>query len=410
VGIALALVAGAAGSEAGAQPAREAAAGQVGYATLRHAPTGFSVQAPRGFGLSFRRGVYVLRDAQLTMSFSRSVTSVAPAQFGAALLQQLGGTVVSRGGTVRQFSAQIDRSGRREAFVVARVGAQLAVTTGSSPSARPLPLAVVARVGASARGGVALRAPGGQSSSTAMPLKEYRAPDGGATALVPSEPGWQIASSRGVVEGSHPKRGSFVFGSSISVIVPGVAPGPVPPNIVVHPFVFSADALVQVIPRFAPAISGVRIRRVLLERVLPTFSSSAVFLYDYRVNGRPWTGVALIATDTPQNYSNLSWLLYTTAIGVPRGTDPTVGVGLLRSWRSWNPSGAIAARNQRIQQLLNDTNEVWRQTNEFRARTADRQSRDVGCLLQGYYFIEDNSRKYDLPALPCGQVYVRGNP
>ena len=55
---------------------------------------------------------------------------------------------------------------------------------------------------------------------------------------------------------------------------------------------------------------------------------------------------------------------------------------------------------------MNETNEIWQQTSEFRSRTADRQSRDVGCLLQGYYHVEDNSRKYDLPPLPCGQIYT----
>ena len=32
---------------------------------------------------------------------------------------------------------------------------------------------------------------------------------------------------------------------------------------------------------------------------------------------------------------------------------------------------------------------------------------DVGCLLQGWYAVEDNARKYSLPPLPCGQVYVK---
>jgi hypothetical protein len=115
--------------------------------------------------------------------------------------------------------------------------------------------------------------------------------------------------------------------------------------------------------------------------------------------------VALIATDSPANYGGISWLFYHSAIGVPKGTDSSVGVGLLRSWRSWDPSRAIAARYERIRQLLRETNEIWRQTEEYRARAADRQSRDVGCLLLGYYDIEDNSRKYDLPPAPCGQTY-----
>ena len=52
---------------------------------------------------------------------------------------------------------------------------------------------------------------------------------------------------------------------------------------------------------------------------------------------------------------------------------------------------------------------MWQQTSEFRSRIADQQSRDVGCLLLGYYVVEDNARKYQLPPLPCGQVYVKGS-
>ena len=49
---------------------------------------------------------------------------------------------------------------------------------------------------------------------------------------------------------------------------------------------------------------------------------------------------------------------------------------------------------------MNETNEIWQQTSEFRSRMADQQSRDVGCLLLGYYHVEDNSRKYEPPAAP----------
>jgi hypothetical protein len=78
----------------------------------------------------------------------------------------------------------------------------------------------------------------------------------------------------------------------------------------------------------------------------------------------------------------------------------------MRAWKSWNPSGAIAQRSVAAKQLLDETNAIWQQTGEFRSRIADQQSRDVGCLLQGYYTIEDNARKYELPPLPCGQIYT----
>ena len=131
-----------------------------------------------------------------------------------------------------------------------------------------------------------------------------------------------------------------------------------------------------------------------------------MLLYDYTFNGRPWTGVATVGTDRPEKYSNFSWNFYYSGISVPRGTSPAVGIGLLRSWRSWDPSGAIAARTRGAIALLNETNQIWQETNEFRSRIADQQSRDGGCLLQGYYIVEDNARWYGLPPLACGQIYT----
>jgi hypothetical protein len=385
-------------------PAGRSAAGEERLVTLRHPPTGFSIRAPEGFGLSFNKGVYVLRSGTLAMSFSRSVSDVTPWQFGTALVRQLGGKVLAREWNHREFAAQLDRGGRGEAFVVVRSGARLAVTTSSAPISVPVALSLLRRVGSSARGGVALRAPKGRNLPVSIPLTPYRTPDGGATALVPAEPGWAIGGGNGVVQGANLDRGSFIYGAAINIFTPERAPPGLPPNILVHPFVNAADALRQVIPKLYAA-RRIRIRQVLLNRPFPTFSSSAVFLYDYQVNGRPWTGVALIATDSPARYGGLSWLFYHSAIGVPKGTDPSVGVGLLRSWRSWDPSQAITERYRRMIQLLKETNEIWRQTNEYRARAADRQSRDVGCLLLGYYYTEDNSRRYDLPPAPCGQEY-----
>jgi hypothetical protein len=133
-----------------------------------------------------------------------------------------------------------------------------------------------------------------------------------------------------------------------------------------------------------------------------------MYEFNYKVNGKPWVGVGTAATDSPEKYSNFSWAFYYSGIGVPVGSDPAVGAALLKTWQSWNPTGAIAQRSQQAKQLLDESGDVWQETSEFRARTADRQARDVGCLLQGYSEIEDNSRKYDLPPLPCDQQYGPG--
>ena len=133
---------------------------------------------------------------------------------------------------------------------------------------------------------------------------------------------------------------------------------------------------------------------------MPSFTSSAMYLIDYDLNGKPWTGAVTVGTDSPEKYSNFVWNFYYSGVGVPVGSDPAVGVALLKAWKSWNPSGAIAARTPGRDALVNETNEMWQQTSEFRSVTADRQSRDVGCLLQGYYHVEDNSQEVRPAAAP----------
>ena len=377
--------------------------------TLRHRPSSFTVQAPRGFVLRTRDGVYVLKErgGGRSMSFSRSVTSVTPTQFGAALLKQLGGRVASRRSAATRFSAQVDRGSRRETVVVLRQGKTLAVITASAPKQRPIGLSTVNRVGASARGGVSLRS--APAAPAAMALVPYRTPDGGATAMVPGAPGWDITGGGGTVQGSSP-RGAFLFGYSTNVLLPESAPPGTPPETLVSPYLNAADALTQLFPRVATTVSDIRIPEVIRDAVLPSFTSSAMYRIAYRQSGRPWTGVVIVGTDSPDRYSNFLWNMYYSGIGVPVGADPAVGLGLVRAWNSWDPSGAIAQRSAAAKVLIQETNDVWKQTMEFRGRIADQQARDVGCLIQGYYRVEDNARKYELPPLPCGQVYTERRP
>jgi hypothetical protein len=386
--------------------AKEAPPAPASWVTLRDKRTGFSVQAPRGYELEVHKGVYVMKQGDRTITFSRVVTGASPAAYGKALLRQIGGTVASKESGDDVFTAATDSSAGRETFVVRRAGDRLEVTTGRAPEAAALPTADVERVGGSAQGGVALRAPAG--GGEALALKPYRTPDGGATAMVPSEPGWSFDGGQGVVLGSSDK-GSFTLGRTFKVLLPESAPQGGTDILPAAPYVEDpAEAASQVLPKANPAVSNIRVRKTVRTGVLPSFSASGMYVLDYDLKGKPWTSVATIGVDSPDKYSNFLWSMYYSGIGVPAGSDPGVGSSLLKVWRSWDPSGAIAQRSQQAKALLDQSNDVWQQTSEFRARTADRQSRDVGCLLQGYSEIEDNSRKYDLPPLPCDQQYAPG--
>ncbi len=379
------------------------ASAQDGLVRVQHAPTKLSISVPRGFSVRFTKGVYIFKSSGQTLTFSRSVTSVGAKTYGTALLRQIGGKVVFRAGGASEFAAQVNFGKRRDAFVITRANGRLAVTTASARTSSPLRLATLRAIGRSATGGVSLRAPATGGSVKSIPLRPYRTTDGGASALVPV--GWTVDGGNGNITGFS-SNGAFAFGLSINVPLPGVAPGPVPAGILTAPYMNAATALQQFIPRLFK-VSNVKIRGIIHDAVFPSFTSSGMLRFDYTSNGQPWTGAAIVATDSPTKYGNLAWNLYYSGIGVRVGTDPSVGVGLLKTWKSWDPSGAIATRTRQQIQLINETAAVWQQASEFRSVTADRQSRDVGCLLAGYYVIEDNSRKYDLPPLPCGQVYTR---
>ena len=127
--------------------------------TVRHAPSGFSMQAPPGFSIRLSKGVYVLEKGRVSVSFSRLATSVTPAQLGAALTQQLGGTVVLRAGDAKHFVTQLTRGARRDAFVVERIGSKLVVTTSAASNTAPVALETLKSMGRSARGGVSLTRP-----------------------------------------------------------------------------------------------------------------------------------------------------------------------------------------------------------------------------------------------------------
>lgn len=387
----------------GQAPGGQGGGAPVSFVVRRHTPTKLTIRVPSPYTMGFSKGIYVLRANGRVLTYSRVSTTAGADAYVAALAGQLGGRVVFRAGGPAESAAQIEFPNRKEAMVVRRSGKTLVVTTSVSRVGFPLNLDALRAIGVSARGGVTLRPPASKAA-TVKPIRlvPFRTADGGATASVPA--GWTVDGGQGSVYGSS-DAGAFALGLSFTVVLPNTAPGPLPATAVVAPFMNATTALLNVAPQIFK-IGNVRIRSLLRDAPLPTFTSSGLFQFDYTVNGQPWTGIALVGTDSPDKYGNLGWGLYYSGVGVRVGSGPSVGLGLMETWRSWNPSGAIAARTRSQIQLLNETAQTWQQVSEFRSATADRQARDVGCLLQGYYVIEDNSRKYDLPPLPCGQIYT----
>lgn len=308
------------------------------------------------------------------------VRRVSPAQLGVALLQALPGRVLVRAGDNRHFVTAVAGGSRNDHFVVERAGSWLAVTASATPGV-PVALETLRQMGLSARGGVMLRAPKSRPQQT-IPLRPYRAPNGGATALVPSGNDWDIQSSGGSIQGGS-RRGAFLFGFSYNV--PLSAPPNSPPSFITGPYLSAVAGARAALP--APVTQRPEHPRPARAQGRDPAELHLVgnALFDYRLNGRQWTGVATVATDHPSKFSNFLWNFYYSGIAVPAGSDPAVGVGLLRSWRSWDPSGAIAARARAAIALINETNEIWQQTNEFtiadcRPAVARRRLPAVGLL------------------------------
>jgi len=375
-----------------------------GRATERLTSGDFSIEVPAGFAIEERDGVYVMSDGDRSISYSQTATDAAPDEFLHALLDQLGGDVVSQDGDRSGVTAEVRRDGGRELLVIRQDDGALAVTTGHVPDGGDLELADVTAAADSARGAVTLTPPAAPASS--IELKPFSAPDGGATGLVPADPSWTISSNGGTIEGSSDV-GTFVFGVTIQVITPeNTFPGA---GGISAAYTDAASSLGVLLPQLVQGASNVQVTSTVADGVIDGYTSSGMYAYTYDWNGTPWTGVAIVATDDPSKYGGFQWNWYFTNISVPAGSDGSVGSGLLKAWQAWDPSGAIAQRSQRSKELLDETNQIWQDTSEFRANQADRQSRDVGCLLQGYYDVEDNSRTYDLPPLPCGQQYGPGD-
>ena len=196
--------------------------------TVSHAPTGFSAKVPAGYRLKVVGGAYRITGGGLTVTVRIVATGRGARAYGLTLRRR-GDAIVSSAGNATRFRLASNGRGQRRTVLVVRRGANLVVTIALRPQGRTGLGPVADRIAASVRGGTprAVAAPGAiapaPSSGRLLPLTPFRAPDGGATAWVPSDPDWTISSSQGALEGSSPRGTSCSDRPSASS-----CPGPLP--------------------------------------------------------------------------------------------------------------------------------------------------------------------------------------
>src|SRR5262249_56645818 len=121
--------------------------------------------------------------------------------------------------------------------------------------------------------------------------------------------------------------GVFLFGYSINIFMPGSAPGGT--KALISPYLNAATALTQFWPKLTDGVTNIRITKVIRDASLPSFTSSGTLQIAYLYKGKPWVGMVTIGTDGPEKYSNFIWNLYYSGIGVPSGSDGSVGAARL---------------------------------------------------------------------------------
>jgi hypothetical protein len=388
---------------------------EPGAARTLRGPSGFSATAPNGYKLKEKSGLYTVSGGAGRVVYGRFKSSSTPAKAGAALLNQLGLARTAVSATRTRFQADLQSSAavERRHVEVRRDGRGILAATMSIGRGSLTALNGIAR---SARGGKLLNLRRARVTERSAPYP---------IAPIPSNPWVNMQVPNGF--NSAPSDSGAVFlanrpGQPEGVAAFGVAALIVDPNQyygcfigpqfcgercdTVYPYVGSAAALVNVLPRElgnqqcragVPAgqvkfATNVAIAQQLAAQPLGPGYDSAGWWAHYTFDGKRWSGVFLVGTayfgsDSPY------WLLYYTFIAVPDtpGTR-TRGAGahaaqedrsfqqqlirdnlaqsLMQSWRSWRINPSVQnARFQTIKMSIDQTTASIREAHEFRIQT-----------------------------------------
>ncbi|HEY0380830.1 MAG TPA: hypothetical protein VGC72_01285 [Candidatus Elarobacter sp.] len=197
----------------------------------------------------------------------------------------------------------------------------------------------------------------GAGSAAVRPLRTVSF--GSGTIGLPD--GWRVLNSyQGCVEaGSTADHGYIALGCPQHAVVPPGLPGTNPRTQLVAPFGNPVQILGTVMTQPPPVGLGVQSFRAA--EVQPVAAGlpngrAAYVLFDYRVNGAPFRGLALISIAP---FDSMSFMVYKSMFMLPADQFPRLAPTMWRSWQSWGvSSGVLTGRLTAAAQSMRETGDI----------------------------------------------------
>jgi len=173
--------------------------------------------------------------------------------------------------------------------------------------------------------------------------------------------GWSVLNSyQGCVEaGSTVEHGYIALGCPQHAVVPPGLPGTNPRAQLVAPFGNPVQILAIVMTQPSPV--GLGVQSFQAREVQPVASGlpngrAAYVLFDYRANGVPFRGFALISIAP---FDSLSFMVYKSMFMLPADSFARVAPTMWRSWQSWGvSSGVLTGRLTAAAQSMREAGDI----------------------------------------------------
>jgi hypothetical protein len=236
---------------------------------------------------------------------------------------------------------------------------------------------------------------------------------------------WAVANAyQGCVEAASTRdHGYLALGCSQAALAPPLLPGADPRTVLVLQSVDPVAALQRVLLSPPPVGLGVQTVHIAeVQPVAPAVASgrAAYVLFDYRVSGAPYRGLALVSV-APVDARTL--MVYKSMFMLPSASFARLAPTLWQSWQSWGVnSGVLTGRLTAAAQSMRETGDIitgayWarqhgnEQTSlgfsQYLRETAQLEDVQTGLRYNGSYFdastlVQNNPVKYRI--VPIGEL------